>query len=152
MSIFDKWDNSIDTDGLAKDVAEAAKNRGGDYEEVPKGIYEVTVDKLELKESKKGDPMVSAWFKIMSGDHKGQLIFMNQVITRGFQIHIVNEFLRSLETGKTVEFHNYGQYNELIMDIFEAMGGAGIILDYSETKKGFPTFKVTEVFELEPEF
>ena len=40
--------------------------------------------------------MVTCWMKIVEGEYKGSLIFMNQVVTQGFQIHIVNEFVRSL--------------------------------------------------------
>ena len=147
MSIFDKWNSNIDTEGLAKDVEEAAKNGGGDYEEVPHGTYEVKVDKMELKESKKGDPMLSVWFKILEGEHRNSMIFMNQVITRGFQIHLANEFLRSLQTGVAVEFHDYSQYNEVIMDVAEAVDGLEFALEYGENKKGYNTFKVLEVFE-----
>lgn len=147
MSIFDKWNSNIDTDGLAKDVEEAAKNGGGDYEEVPHGTYEVKIDKMELKESKKGDPMLTVWFKILEGEHRNSMIFMNQVITRGFQIHLANEFLRSLQTGVNVEFHDYAQYNETIMDVAEAVDGLEFALEYGENKKGYNTFKVLEVFE-----
>lgn len=56
--LFDKWDKEIDTEGLQKDVEEAAKN-GGNFKEVPPDTYEVCVDKMELVASKKGDPMVS---------------------------------------------------------------------------------------------
>lgn len=42
MSIFDKWDKNVDTEGLQKDIAEAEANGGqGDYREVPVGTYEV---------------------------------------------------------------------------------------------------------------
>ena len=86
-NIFDKWDKDIDTEGLANDVKEAAENGGGDYKEVPHGDYEVAVQQMELKASKKGDPMVSIWFKILEGEFKGSIIFYNQVITQGFQVH-----------------------------------------------------------------
>ena len=47
MSIFDKWDKSVDTEGLANDVAEAEKNGGtGDYPEVPVGQYEIKIEKM----------------------------------------------------------------------------------------------------------
>ena len=40
MSIFDKWDKNVDTEGLQKDIAEAEANGGqGDYREVPVGTY-----------------------------------------------------------------------------------------------------------------
>ena len=47
MSIFDKWDKNVDTEGLQKDIAEAEANGGqGDYREVPVGTYEVKIDKM----------------------------------------------------------------------------------------------------------
>ena len=93
-NIWDEFDKAIDTEGLAKDVADAAENGG--RRDVPHDTYEIAVQKLELTKSKKGDPMVTCWMKIVEGEYKGSLIFMNQVVTQGFQIHIVNEFVRSL--------------------------------------------------------
>ncbi len=94
--------------------------------EVPNGIYNVKILKMELVVSK-GDPMVSIWFKIVSdGEYKNSIIFMNQVITQGFQIHIVNELLRMMvsEMGTdapVIEFKTFKQYGNLIMDVFEAI-------------------------------
>ena len=82
--IFAKWDENIDTVGLAQDVAEAAQNTSGNYEDVPHGTYEVAVKQMELRASKKGDPMVTIWFKVVDGPHKNGIIFFNQVITQGF--------------------------------------------------------------------
>lgn len=62
MNIWDKFDNAIDTKGLANDVKDAQEN-GASFKEVPHGDYEVAVDKIELTASKAGDPMVSIWFK-----------------------------------------------------------------------------------------
>lgn len=149
-SIFDKWNKDIDTDALVNDVKEAAENGGGEYKEVPVGTYEVKIDKMEIKESKKGDPMFTCWFKILNGEYENSLIFMNQVITQGFQIHIVNEFLRSLETDIEVDFDgNYENYNNTVLDIAEAIDGSfEFALAYGQTSKGFPTFEIEEVFEV----
>lgn len=146
---FSKFDKAIDTEGLQHDVQEAAENGSGSYREVPHGQYEVEITKLELVESKKGDPMVSIWFKILNGDCEKSLIFMNQVITKGFQIHIVNEFLRSMDTGIEIKFETYSQYGQLLMDVMEEIDGSlEFAIDYGE-KKGFNTFAITEVFEVE---
>jgi len=78
------------------------------------------------------------------------MIFMNQVITKGFQIHIMNEFLRSLDSGYDVEFKSYSQYGQLLMDIHEAIDGRleyGLI--YGEGKKGFSTYEISDVYEVE---
>ena len=149
MNIFDKWDKNIDTEGLQKDIAEADANGGGDYREVPVGTYEVRVDKIELKESSKGDPMVSIWFKILDGDYKGSLLFMNQVITQGFQIRQLNRLLKSMGTDCTVEFKNYSQYNNLLMDIYEVVeSGMEYLLEYKRNKKDFPIYTIKEVYEV----
>jgi hypothetical protein len=143
---FSKFDKMVDLEGLKQDIEDSANN---EFREVPLGNYEVAINKLELSESKKGDPMVVCWFKIVSGDYKGSLIFMNQVITQGFQIHIVDEFLRSLETDIEIVFESYSQYADLLLDVFEAVEGKlEYGLKYGE-KKGFNTFEITEVFELD---
>ena len=154
-NVFDKWDKEIDAKGLAADVDEAAKNGGGQYEEVPHGDYEVAIQQMEVKASKKGDPMVSIWFKIVSdGKFKGSLIFFNQVITQGFQIHIVNELLRMIVSemadAPVIEFKSYKQYGNLIMDIFEEINeNFEFALSYKKGKGGFSNYEITEVFPLD---
>lgn len=155
-NIFAAWDNAVDMDGLQKDIKEAANNSGsGDFPEIPHGKYEVAIEKLELKATKKGDPMVSVWMKIVGdGEFKGSMIFMNQVITKGFQIHIVNEFLRSLvkecEYIPTIEFRSYQQYADLLMDIHEMVADSfEYALNYSQNKKGYDRYEILEVYALE---
>ena len=152
--IWEKFDKAIDTEALAKDVEEAEKNGGkGDYKEVPHGAYEVSIEKLELTESKKGKPMLTCWMKIISGEFKKSRLFMNQVIEEGFQIHIVNAFVRKLveELDKPIDIHfeSHKQYASLLMDVMEAIDGSfEYAIEYGE-KKGFNTFDITEVFPLE---
>jgi len=149
-NIWDKFDKAINVKNLAKDVKEAAENGTGSFKEVPHGEYEVEVNKMELIASKKGDPMVTIWFKVVSGEYKGSLIFFNQVIIQGFQIHIVNEFLRSLDSGYDVEFRSYSQYGQLLMDIHEAIDGElEYLLKYSEGKKGFSNYEIVDVYDVE---
>lgn len=151
-SIFDKWNKSIDVEGLKADIAVADQNGGGgDYKEVPVGTYEVKVEKMELKESSKGDPMVSIWFKIVSGEFENSMLFMNQVITQGFQISQMKTFLKSMEAvdDDQIEFKDYGQFNDLLLDVFEAVDeNLEFLLNYSQNKKGFNIFKIEEVYEV----
>ena len=146
MEIWEKFDKSIDTKGLKADVKEAQEN-GGNYEEVPYGTYEVKVEKIEMRESKNGDPMVTIWFKIIAGKYKNSIIFYNQVISKGFQIHLCNELLKSLDTGVNVEFDTYAQYNEVLMDVAEGSQNLEYALEYGENKKGYSTYKITDIFE-----
>ena len=154
-NIFDKWDKEIDTKGLANDVKEAAENGTGNFKEVPHDDYEVAIQQMELKASKKGDPMVSIWFKIVSeGEFKGSMIFFNQVITQGFQVHIVNELLRAIvsemDNAPVIEFVSYKQYSNLLMDIFEEVNeNFEYALKYKKGKNDFSTYEITEVYTLE---
>ncbi len=150
MSNWTKFDKEFDNEALRDEVKEAAENGGsGEYREVPTGDYEVEIGKLECTSSKKGDPMVTVWFNILEGDFEGSKIFMNQLITKGFQIHIVNEFLRSLGTDNDVEFKTFSQYEELINKIFDDLDSDGLEyrLKYGKSKKGYPTFEIKEVYD-----
>jgi len=149
-NIWDKLDEQYNTEELAKEVREQKEN-GGTFTPVPFGDYEVNVNKMELTTSKAGVPMVSIWFKVVSeGEHKGSLIFYNQVITQTFCIHKVNELLRSMDTGLDIDFKTYKQYAQLLMDVHEAVDGKFELgLSYEEGKKGFGTYEITDVFEVQ---
>ncbi len=153
-NIFEQFDKEIDVSGLKANIEEA-KDGNLNYKDVPHGNYEVKIAQMELKASKKGDPMVSIWFQIVNDcDFKKSMIFMNQLITKGFQVHIVNEFLRSLveevDGAPDIEFESYTQYGNLILDVFELIGESYEYgLDYGENNKGFNTFEITDTFPLE---
>lgn len=150
-NIWEEFDKTIDTEGLARDVEQAAASGG--RREVPHGTYEVSIQKLELVKSKKGDPMVTCWMRILEGEYKGSLIFMNQVVTQGFQIHIANEFMRALVSEMAdpidITFKTYSQYADMIMDVAEAIDDS---FEYSVRyydNKGYNAFEIEEVYVLE---
>lgn len=145
---FSEFDKAFDVQGLKNDIKKAEEN-GTNYEEVPVGEYEVKIEKMELKSSKKGEPMFSCWFKILVGEQKDRLIFMNQLLKEGFHFHIVNQFLRSLETGKEIVFDNFQQYGNLIYDVKEEIEKQVLefALDYSKKDGKYAQFKIVEVFK-----
>ena len=151
-NIFEKFNRMIDVEGLKKDVEEVANN-SGDFVEVPHGDYEVKVVKIELGETGEksktpGMPMAKVWYEIVAGDYKGQKIFQNQMLTTGFGIHKMNEFLNSLKTGIPVVFDNFTQYADLFKQIFDAVDGkAEFALAYGENNKGYATYTITQRFE-----
>jgi len=152
-ALWEKFNNSIDTKTFAADVEKAAAE--GDnrtFEEVPHGSYEVAVTKLELTASKKGDPMVKAWFQIVAGNYEKQYIFMNQPVTLPFQIHKVNIILRSLIAEVPdidVVFESFSQFGGLLMDILEAIDGKfEYELAYTAAKNGFSNYEIKKVFPL----
>ena len=149
MNMFEKWNSNVDLKGLQEDGKKAQEEGGNrEIERVPHGEYEGKLDKLELKATKKGDPMVSAWFTIVEGKYKNSKLFMNQVVTQGFQIHIVNNFLKSLKTDLNIEFVDYLQYSDLLLDVAEFCDTNKLefAIKY-EDNKGYDKFTITEVFE-----
>jgi hypothetical protein len=150
-NIFAKFNEMIDVEGLKKDV-ETAASSDGDFVEVPHGDYEVKVTKIELgatgeKSKTPGAPMAKVWFDILAGDFKGQKIFMNQMLTSGFGIHKMNEFLTSLETDIPVQFENFEQYADLFAQIFaEVDGEAEYQLAYGANNKGYSTYTIVQKF------
>ena len=148
-NIFEKWNNNADLAGLRNDIEEAQKDSGNrEFEKVPYGQYEVKVDKIELKPTKKGDPMVSIWFTILDGKYKNSKLFMNQVVTQGFQLNIMNNFLRSMETGVNIEFVDYAQYADMLLDVAEACDTNKLEFAVKyEDNKGYDKFTIFDVFE-----
>lgn len=145
---FSIWNNAIDAEKFAKELEELKKNENRKYPEIEPGNYFVKVEKMELKASRDGDPMVSIQFRILEGECKKACIFYNQVVTKPFQIHLANTFLESLKSGIDVNFDgNYENYSNLILDIAEACDKLEFDLCYGKNAKGYRTFKIVEVYE-----
>lgn len=148
-NVWEKFDKAIDTKALKEDLKAAEENKQ-EFREVPKGDYEVKIEKLELVESKNGNPMMACWMKIMSGEYKNQKLFYNQVLHIGFGVHKACEFLRSLESGIDVKYEIFKQFHEMLLDIHEAIdGNFEYAVDYGEDKKGYSTYVIKEVFEVQ---
>lgn len=159
MSIFDKYNKTINAEELAASQKEINENSsGGDYKEVPVGKYEVEVNKMECKltkETKK--PMVSIWFKILEGEFANSLIFYNGVLGEDWMRHRVVKFLSSLLNDTTHEAEinlilksgNVAEINDFVLDIQEEIDGKfEYLLDYGN-RKGFSTYSIEEVYELD---
>ena len=153
---FTKFDQQVDTEKLAADAAEAAKN-GGSYFVIPDGEYVVGIDKMEIGETKDGRPMFKVQFRILEGEYKKSCLFMNRVIfgtkNDASMIGSVTAFLSKLEAvdeeGNSYDcsFHSYSQLNDLVMDIMEAVEADELsyLVDYAE--KAFNNVSIKEVFE-----
>lgn len=155
-NMFKKWNQQMDTEGIRKDVADIEANKK-EYKEVPCDTYEVEITKLFLDESKNtGLPLMRVWFKIVAGEYKGQLIFMNQVLVsqsgNTFGLHNANEFLNSLKTSLPVSFVEWEAYATLLEDILEETKQRKMTfqLKYGKPKKGdFNTYTIEQVFDNE---
>lgn len=158
MSIFEKYASKINQEELNKSQQEIQANAsGGQREEVPVGKYEVKVDKLECKMSKAGNPMVSIWFRILEGKFEKSVIFYNGVFHEDWMRHRVAKILsdilddgdRTAEINLILKSGNVGEINDFCMDIHEVVDGKReYLLDYG-LSKGYQTYKIEEVFDVE---
>ena len=144
-SVFEKFNEQFDIEGLKSD--EANSGRRDDFVEVPKGDYEVRVDRLELAVSKKGLPQLVCWFKIVAGDFQGQRIFMYQNVTSGVGLRVTKQFLNSLESGIAVEFEDFVQFADNVESVFTAINGEEYQLAYGENANGYNTYNIVKKFE-----
>lgn len=145
---FKKFNQQFPADKMKKDLKEAENNSGSN---LPDGEYTCKLEKMELGESSKGALMIKAQFRIQKGEHKKQCIFKNCVLTGtkndGFMLHKANEFLESLDSGEKVVFEDWEQYNDLILDIAEAIQDDGLTYVVQLTKNGqYQDFEIIDIF------
>ena len=153
---FSKFDQQVDTAKLAADAAEAAQNGGG-YAAVPNGEYTVKIDKLEIGETKDGRPMLKGQFRILEGAHAKACLFYNRVLfgtkNDAAMIGAAISFLKSLEAMDQdghpilVEFQSYSQFNDLVMDIAEAIDADELEYVVAYDEKAFNNIVEAEVLE-----
>lgn len=146
---FKKFNQQFPADKMKKDLKEAENNSGSN---LPDGEYTCKLEKMELGESSKGALMIKAQFRITKGDHKKQCIFKNCVLTGtkndGFMLHKANEFLESLDSGIDVSFEDWEQYNDLIMDIAEAVQEDNLTYIVQLTKNGqYQDFEIVDILD-----
>ena len=128
-----------------------------DYD-IPYGKYDVIVDKIELKQTKSGIPMISVWMKIIDGPHAKGRLFYNQIMNpladkkvRAFQIYNAVKFLKSLKPeGVDVKFESFTQLDALCGEVLDAIAGRREYrIEYDSNDKGYDTYKVIEVYDVQ---
>lgn len=150
---FSKFDKKVDKEVLKKDVAEAEKNGGGDYPEIPKGEYDVKFENIEMKATKSdGRPMLSIQGRILEGEFKKSCVFMNRVMfgTKNDANMIASAvgWLKSLGTDLEIEFDGYEDFADLVLDIAEEVEDKfEYTIEYDPD--AFNSISIKEVFELD---
>lgn len=149
---FSKFDATINEAELAKQLEEAKNNPQQSDREVEEGNYTVKIEKMELGATKDGRPMFKVQCRILDGEFKKRCLFMNRVIygtkNDANMISSVIGWLQKLEPSQTVEFKNYSQFSELILDIFEEVADA-VELDVYYDPNAFNSISIEEVFDAE---
>jgi hypothetical protein len=153
MGKFDKFNKQVDLKALREEAEEIKKNGGtGDYPEIEEGIYHGKFEKLEVKETKDGRPMLSAMFRITEGSHKIACLFMNRVLFGTMNdANMIASALGWLETLEPsddigpVFFEDYDQFSELVLDIAEDIAELEYDVEYDPDE--FNSIHIEEVYE-----
>lgn len=152
MGKWSEFNKKVDLENLAKEADEIKKNGGiGDYPELEAGTYIAQIEKMEVKETKDGRPMLSAMFRITEGEHKKQCMFMNRVLfgTKNDPNMIASAvgWLESLEPSEDIDviFEDYDQFAELVLDIAEDVSELTYEVEYDPDN--FNPIHISDVFE-----
>lgn len=152
MGKFSKFNEQVDLKSLRSDAEEIKKNGGtGEYAEIEEGVYHGKFEKLEVKETKDGRPMLSAMFRITEGEHKKSCLFMNRVLfgtkNDANMIASAEGWLESLEPSEdiVVVFEDYDQFADLVLDIAEDI--AELEYDVNYDPDAFNNISIEDVYE-----
>lgn len=157
MVDFDKFDQMVNQEEIKKQMEAAPE-----YDDVPKGKYEAVIDKMEVKETKKGDGLI---FSVQLGIIKTidapkkqdkRKIFFNRKIygnkvsdkwNDGIAIKgVISWIEKLLDEGDTIEFKNYSQFAEEVLDVFQDIcPNIEIEIDYDPD--AFNPITITDVFD-----
>lgn len=153
---FSAFDEKVDLTALQKEVDEAPDT---DFADVPDGVYIVSIEKMEIKQTKAKDKLMFAvQCKIKEGDQQGRMIFFNRVISGnkttekwndGRAIKSVCTWVNELlsEDDDPVVFVNYTDFAVQILEVFQSIQGA-IELEVKYAANAFNPITINEVFDL----
>jgi hypothetical protein len=144
---FSKIDEAVDLQGLQKDVEDSKNN----FSDVPKGTYIVSIEKMEIGETKDHRPMFKMQCKIKEGEFKNRNLFMNRVIygtkNDGSMIQSVLTLLEKLQTVTVPEFTGYNAFVDNVLDIYEEIQGK-VELEVEYDADAFNSISIKEVYDL----
>lgn len=163
---FSKFDAEVNKD-MEKQIKEAKENGAGESLETPAGRYVCKIEKMELAATKDGRPMFKVQLRVIepSEDAKADVteylshfknkkpcLFMNRVIygtkNDANMIASVCGWLEKLEPQTvSVEFKNYSQFADLVLDVFEEVADA-IEIDVDYDPNAFNSISVEEIYDV----
>jgi hypothetical protein len=154
---FDKFDKMVDNKELKKQMEAAPE-----FDDVPKGTYMAVIDKMEIKPTKAGDKLM---FAVQMGitetidapkKQDKRKIFFNRVIcgnktterwNDGVAIKgVISWVEKLLDEGDAIEFNNYSQFAEEILDIYQDICPV-IALKINYDPDAFNSIDILEVFD-----
>ena len=127
---FSAFDEKVDLQELQNEVQNAPDN---DFADVPDGTYIISIEKMEIKLTKAQDKLMFAvQAKIKEGEQANRMIFFNRVI--------------SGKDETPVEFINYQDFADQILDVFQSIQGA-IEVEVDYKADAFNPITIKEVFD-----
>ena len=165
---FEKFDSMINEAELSKQLEEAKKNAPqGEGLETPAGNYITKIEKMEVGATGDGRPMFKVQMRVIEAGeeakddvkeylshfkNKKPCLFMNRVLygtkNDANMISSVIGWLEKLEAGIDLEFKNYSQFADLVLDVFEEVADA-VELEVNYNPKAFNSISIEEVFDAE---
>lgn len=151
---FNKFEDKVDLNALQKEVEESKE-----FEDVPDGTYIVSLEKMEIVETKAGDKlMFTVSAKVKEGEYTGRFLkFFNRVIsgnsspkwTDGQAIKSVITWVNKLvaDDEAPVDFVNYKDFAEQILDVFQNVKDA-VELEVEYKGENFNPITIKEVFDI----
>ena len=144
---FSKIDEAVDLKGLQQDVEDSKNN----FSDVPKGTYIVSIEKMEIGETKDHRPMFKMQCKIKEGEYKNRNLFLNRVIygtkNDGSMIQSVITMLDKLQTQTIPEFTGYNNFVTNVLDIFQEVQGK-VELEIGYDADAFNSISIKEVYDI----
>lgn len=144
---FSKIDEAVDLKGLQQDVEDSKNN----FSDVPNGTYIVSIEKMEIGETKDHRPMFKMQCKIKEGEYKNRNLFLNRVIygtkNDGSMIQSVLTMLDKLQTQTIPEFTGYNNFVTNVLDIFQEVQGK-VELEIEYDADAFNSISIKEVFDI----
>lgn len=155
---FNKFDKMVDNKQLKEDIANASDQQ---YDDVPKGTYLITIEKMEVKQTKAKDKlMFSVQAKIKETieapkKQDGRWIFFNRVIcgnrttekwNDGAAIKGVITWIRDL-ADEELEFESYSQFAEDVESLFEDIKSS-VEAQVKYDADAFNPITIEEVFDI----
>lgn len=135
---------------IKKAMSEQKKN-GRNNREVPAGNYTISVERLEIGETRDGRPMLKAMCRIMEGEYNRSCLFFNRVLygTKNDANMILSalDWLGDLAPSDdiSVTYKDMDQFEALVMDIAEDIDGLMYEVEYDPDE--FNSINIIDVIE-----
>lgn len=88
---IDTFDTESNSNDVVIDFTNVAEDAG--FEPIPVGTYEAAISGMEIRTSKKGNPMVSVTFDVQNEDYKNRKLFTHFVLNNDISLGRLKKFL-----------------------------------------------------------